>query len=170
MLISFWLCLFVIKLYSRNDIFKHIRKKHGKGIYNIIRSFETLKIKYQKVILNLKFIKTCKKEGLFSTFANVRLSVKHGSAKLKKQIRRIIMENKMEVKHQENKKLKQEIKALSTHLKIALPTLVYTTLLNRINVAVKSRIKSTAKRHERKLSKFRKHQQKSDIKRRIEVS
>ena len=54
----------------------------------------------------------------------------------------------MEVKHQENKKLKQEIKALSTHLKIALPTLVYTTLLNRINVAVKSRIKSTAKRHE----------------------
>ena len=76
----------------------------------------------------------------------------------------------MEVKHQENKKLKQEIKALSTHLKIALPTLVYTTLLNRINVAVKSRIKSTAKRYERKLSKFRKHQQKSDIKRRIEVS
>ena len=132
MLISFWLCLFIIKLYSRNDIFKHIRKKHGKGIYNIIRSFETLKIKYQKVILNLKFIKTCKKEGLFPTFANVRLSVKHGSAKLKKQIRRIIMENKMEVKHQENKKLKQEIKALSTHLKIALPTLVYTTLLNRI--------------------------------------
>ena len=65
----------------------------------------------------------------------------------------------MEVKHQENKKLKQEIKALSNHLKIALPTLVYTTLLNRINVAVKSRIKSTAKRHERKLSKFRKYQQ-----------
>ena len=76
----------------------------------------------------------------------------------------------MEVKHQENKKLKQEIKALSTQLKIALPTLVYTMLLNRINVAVKSRIKSIAKRHERKLSKFRKHQQKSDIKRRIEVS
>ena len=66
--------------------------------------------------------------------------------------------------------MKQEIKALSTQLKIALPTLVYTTLLHGISVAVKSRIKSTAKRHEKKLSKLRKHQQKSDIKRRIEVS
>ena len=101
MLISFWLCLFVIKLYCDNDIFNHIRKKHGKDIYNIIRSFETLKTKYQKVILDLKFIKTCKKEELIPTFANVRLSVKHGSAKLKKRISRIIMESEMQVKHQE---------------------------------------------------------------------
>ena len=76
----------------------------------------------------------------------------------------------MQVKHQEKKKLKQEIKAVSTQLKTVLPTLVYTTLLHRINVAVKSRIKSIAKRHERKLSKFKKHQHKSDIKRRIEFS
>ena len=64
------------------------------------------------------------------------------------------MESEMQVKYQENKKLKQEIKALNTQLKIVLPTLVYTTLLHRINVAVKRRIKSIAKRHERKLSKL----------------
>ena len=82
--VKFCFCLFVIKLYSRNDIFKHIRNKHGKDIYNIIRSFETLKTKYKKVILDLKYIKTCKKEELIRTFANVCLSVKHGSAKLEK--------------------------------------------------------------------------------------
>ena len=169
MLISFWLCLFVIKLYCDNDIFKHIRKKHGKDIYNIIRSFETLKTKYQNVILDLKFIKPCKKEELILTFGNVRLSVKHGSAKLKKRISRIIMESEMQVKHQEKKKLKQEIKVLGTQLKIALLTLVYTTLLHRINIAVKSRIKSIAKPNERELPKFRKLQQKSDIKLRIKV-
>ena len=76
----------------------------------------------------------------------------------------------MQVKHQEKKKLKQEIKTLSTQLKIALSMLVYTTLLHRINIAVKSRIKSIAKRHEKKLSKFKKRQQKSDIKNRIQVS
>ena len=80
------------------------------------------------------------------------------------------MESEMQVKHQEKNKLKQEIKALTTLLKIALPTLVYTTLLHHINVAVKSRIKSIAKRHEKKLSKFRKRLQKSDIKSRIQVS
>ena len=53
----------------------------------------------------------------------------------------------MQVKHQEKKKLKQEIKALSTQVKIA-RTLLYTTLLHGINVAVKSKIKSIAKRHE----------------------
>ena len=70
-------------------------------------------------------------EELIPTFANVRLTVKHGSAKLEKTISRIIMKSEMQVKHQEKRKLKQEIKALSTQLKIALPTLVYTTLLHR---------------------------------------
>ena len=73
-------------------------------------------------------------EELIPTFANVRLTVKHGSAKLEKTISRIIMKSEMQVKHQEKRKLKQEIKALSTQLKIALPTLVYTTLLHRINI------------------------------------
>ena len=53
----------------------------------------------------------------------------------------------MQVKHQEKKKLKQEIKALSAQAKIA-RTLLYTTLLHGINVAVKNKIKSIAKRHE----------------------
>ena len=65
----------------------------------------------------------------------------------------------MRVKHQEKKRLNQEIKVIGTQLKIVLPALVYTTLLHRINVEVKSRIKSIAKRHEKKLSKFRKRQQ-----------
>ena len=76
----------------------------------------------------------------------------------------------MQVKHQEKKKLKQEIKVLSTQLKIALLMLIYTMPLHRINLAVKSRIKSIAKRYEKKLSKFRKRQQKSDIKSCIQVS
>ena len=76
----------------------------------------------------------------------------------------------MKVKHKKKKKLKQEIKTLRAQLKITLPMVVYTTLLHRINVAVKSKIKWMAKRHEKKLSKFRKHQQKSDIKCRIQVS
>ena len=63
-----------------------LKKKHGKDINNIIRSFETLKTKYQKVVLDLKSIKTCKKEELIPSFANVRLSVKHKSAKLTNQI------------------------------------------------------------------------------------
>lgn len=45
------------------------------------------------VTLNFKFVKTCKKEGLISAFANVRLRIKQHSLKLKKRIRRIAMED-----------------------------------------------------------------------------
>ena len=39
---SFSLMLFTIKLYSHKDIFKHVKKKHGKDISNVVRSFENL--------------------------------------------------------------------------------------------------------------------------------
>ena len=55
-------------------------------------------------------------------------------------------------------------------LKIALPTLVHTTLIHQVNVVVKSRTKLIAKRHEKESSRFRKRNQKSDIKSRIQVS
>ena len=55
-------------------------------------------------------------------------------------------------------------------MKIALPMLVYTTLLHQISVVVKSRIKSSAKRHEKNISEFRKRHQKSDIKICVQVS
>ena len=119
-----------------------LERNMGKMFITLLDHSKDLKQSYQKVILDLIFIKTCKKEELIPTFANIRLSVKHGSAKLKEIISRIIMESEMQVKHQEKNKLKQELKALTTQLKIALPTLVYTTLLHHINVAVKSRIKS----------------------------
>ena len=35
--------LFAMKLYSRKDIFKHIKKKHGEVLSDIVRSFENLK-------------------------------------------------------------------------------------------------------------------------------
>ena len=84
------------KLYSRHDIFKHIKKKHGKDIYDIVRSFETLKTKFEKVTLDIKFIKTCKREGLIPTFANVRLSIKQQNPKRKGRISRTVMENELQ--------------------------------------------------------------------------
>ena len=46
---GFWLMLFTIKLHSRKDVFKDIKKKHGKDISDVVRSFENLKTKYEKI-------------------------------------------------------------------------------------------------------------------------
>ena len=101
--------LFIIKLYVRNNIFKHIKKKHGQDIITIIRSFETLKTKYMKIQADITFIKSCKREKLIPTFANVKLSLKKASRKLKLRLARIMMESEMQNKHQEKKQVKKKI-------------------------------------------------------------
>ena len=62
---------------------KYIKKKHGKDIFTIIKSFEPAKAKYTKILLDIKFIKTCKQEHIIPTFANIKLSIKGKNNKLK---------------------------------------------------------------------------------------
>ena len=95
---SFWL-LFVIKLYSHINIFKVIKKKHGKYIYTLVKSFEKIKTNYMKTVLDIKFHNKCKQEQLIPTFANVRLSTKGSNIKLKHRIARIIIEYELQYKH-----------------------------------------------------------------------
>ena len=58
------LLLFVIKLYSRNNILKRIKKKHGQDILSHVRLLENLKTKSMKNEADIKFIKLCKQENL----------------------------------------------------------------------------------------------------------
>ena len=52
-------------------------------LVDIVRSFETLKTKFQKVTLDMKFIKSRKGEGFIPTFASVLLLIKQHNPKLK---------------------------------------------------------------------------------------
>ena len=62
--------LFIIKLYARINIYKHIGKKHGQDI-KIVRLYEKLKSKYAKLKVDIDFIKGCKGEAIILTFAKV---------------------------------------------------------------------------------------------------
>ena len=124
MLVSFWLFLFIIKLYSGHNIFKYIGNKHGKDIYHIVRSFEMLKRKFKKVTLDIKLVKICKREGLILTFAYLCLLIKQQKPKLKRRISRIVMENEVQTKYREKHNLKKDIKAISYQTQRLLPTLV----------------------------------------------
>ena len=97
--------MFIIKLYSQKDIFKFIKRRHGKDIYNILRSFESLKTKLEKTKLDIEYIQICKQEHLLPTFATVRLSIQIKSNKLKNRIGIIIMEHELESKHHGKKNI-----------------------------------------------------------------
>ena len=150
MFISFWLCLFIIKLYSQKNIFKYIKKKHGKDICNIRRSFKNLKTKYEKTKLDIQYIKLFKQERLLPTFSTIKLSIQTKNNKLKEHIGRIIMEHELEREHLEKKQLKKEIKSISIQLKMLLSMIIYSFLLNKINIAIRSKMKVTKLCHNKK--------------------
>ena len=75
--------LFIIKLYVRVNIFRHIKKKHGQDILRVARKFEDLINKHTKMQLDISFIITCKREDLIPTFAKVNVAIKHGMKNLK---------------------------------------------------------------------------------------
>ena len=74
-------------------------------------------MKYEKNSLDIEFIKTCKQGSFLPTF--------NANYVLKQRIGRIIMEDDLQRKHQEKKKLKKDIKALSTQLKSCMNVLIY---------------------------------------------
>ena len=91
-----------------------------------------------KVQSDEEFIKSCKKENLIPTFAEVNLSIKNANQKLKLRIARIVMQTEMENKYHQ-KKLEKDIDLISNQLKIGLGILLYNALLHKVNIAVRSR-------------------------------
>ena len=57
-MVKFLIILFIIKLFTRINVFKYVTKKHRQ---NIVKSLEQIKRNYSKVNENMSFIKICKK-------------------------------------------------------------------------------------------------------------
>ena len=95
--------LFIIKLYVRINIFRHIKKKYGQDIIRVARKLEDLINKHIKIQLDINFIKTCKRKDLIPTFAKENVAIDHGTQKLKMTIVRSAMETEMQIKHYQKK-------------------------------------------------------------------
>ena len=106
-----------------------------------MQSFESLKTKFEKTKLDIEYIKLCWQEHVLPTLATVQLSIQTKNNKLKNRIGRIIVNHELESKHHEKKLLRKKIKSLSIQLKMSVSLMVYSVLLNRINITIKSRVK-----------------------------
>ena len=77
----------------------------------------------------------------------MNVAIKHGTQKLKMKIARAVMETEIQNKHDQKRKIKKQIWYIKFQLKSSLTLILHNTLLHRINVAVKSRVKTIATRH-----------------------
>ena len=103
-MIKFLVNLFVVKLYARNNIFKHIKKQHVQDLVKVVRDFQQKKTKFAKWDADIAFIKLCKKKQLIPTFANVNAPLRNGTYKLKRKVARLVTETKLQIKHREKRK------------------------------------------------------------------
>ena len=150
--------LFVIELYTRINIFRLIRGKHGQEVLKHIRSLEENKSSLMKIEADISFIKACKAEQLIPTFAKVKLSIKSANRKLQYKMARLVMEAELKDKHNSKKKLKNIIRRLTFDLKRKVSFILFTAIIYQLNIAIKSRSKATGLRHEKKLKNLRKAQ------------
>ena len=61
------------------------------------------------------------------------------------------MDNELQNKHIQNRKLKKEIKKICTELKRTVSLIILNTCFHEINIALKSKLKKITKRYDTKL-------------------
>ena len=64
-----------------------------------------------KIIVNIKYIKSCRKEELTPRFTKVNLALKSGTARLKQKIAKLVMDTELQNKHLERKKTRKELRS-----------------------------------------------------------
>ena len=100
---------------------------------------------------DIEFIKTCKRENLIPTSANVKLATKTGITKLKKKIVRLIFETELQNKHFEKRKLKKYFIEIYINLKSSLNVFLRNAVIHKANIAIRSKVKFISRRHQKKL-------------------
>ena len=146
--------LFIIKLYARINIYKHIGRKYGQDIIKIDRLYEKVESKYVKIKADIDFIRCCEQEAIIPTSGKVNLSIQRGGYKLKKKITKLVIHAKLAVKHHEMKELRKQIRDVIIELKSSLILVLFQTVIHQVGIAVKSKIKCIKSRREKKLDKF----------------
>ena len=100
---SVLLVILYYKTVSRLNIFSVVKKKNGKEMLKITRNLEELITKHRKIKLDKDFIIKFKREGLISTFASVKLEIRHGPQRLR---RNMVEKNN---NNNNNKKMESEL-------------------------------------------------------------
>ena len=106
---------FLYKILSRR-MYTYIGKKHGTETLRLCRGFERLNCRLEKTKLDLRFLLTCKREGLIPNFAKPKVSI-NGGDRLSKKIAKLILSTELKNKHKIKNDLKKKIEENSRRIR-----------------------------------------------------
>ena len=147
--------IFIIKLIANSNIFTYVLKKHGQKKLQQVRELESLMSRYIRLINDIKYIKSCKRDDIIPTFARVSNSVVKNNRKLNNKVSVLILNSELEHKHNERRDLLNNIKTFEQMVFCDISsTLKYAIRYKLVNTstALKDKLHS---RHEGKLSRLK---------------
>ena len=127
--------IFAIKIFSRKPLFTYIKEQHGIESLRQCRSLERNTIRYEKICYDLRFLLTCKKEGLVPTFAKPKFSI-DADTKLRKGVASLIIKAELKNKHRIKNELKDELRTQTRAIKDNSSFLLFQTLRYKIRSIV----------------------------------
>ena len=68
--------LFLLKLYARINIFKHIEKKYGQNEVKLARVIQKQRSRITKIQCDIKYLLSCKQNSLIPLFARPNFLIK----------------------------------------------------------------------------------------------
>ena len=145
--------LFILKLYARRNIFKLIYGKYGPNMLKIVRSYETVRKKIEKIKCDINFLLKCKKNNIFPTFVKPKFAITVNK-KIKCKIHKLLLETKITNQHYKKKKLTNQLKETSKAIEEKINYVTRISMINKINETIKNKIKIWKNVHQRKFEKL----------------
>ena len=99
---------------SDNDLYTTIQKKQ---VIKNVRLYEKLKTNSMRIKADIIYIKSCKEKELIPTFAKVNFAIKSGGFKIKKKIKKLVMETKIQGKQNHLRKIRKDTRSLTITMK-----------------------------------------------------
>ena len=141
--------LFILKLYTRVNIFKYIEEKYERDNIKLGRTIEKQRVKLAKIYYDIKSLIYGKQNNLTPTFTRPRFAVKI-SSNLKDKISRQILESEIKNKHRKRKQLIRQLKGNNEALATRVGFIYNTALYIKINKVIKKEKLKWDKFHNRK--------------------
>lgn len=140
--------LFVITLYTQNDIFKYVKKKYGQDIISYMITRKNAK----KLSADINYIKTCKKERLIPPFARLNISLK--KALVLNSNRKLLLQL-WKLKYKLNipkNKVEKGIKADAYYTEKKFEIIIFNTVFRQLKIYFKRKFKVIANCHHKKVT------------------
>ena len=137
---------------AQDSIIKILRRRYGDGLVKKVRKFEKFDFKYRKVLLDLEFLQSCKKEKLIPKFLQFKVANKRlESSEAYLSCQRRLLNQEMSIKYKTIRALNNKTTSVKNNLYNEMSFIDYVHVVRKFLVSNDKNIYKIRKNQGKKL-------------------